>query len=277
MRERARSPAAPSTISIVMIHGDFGDGFEAWGPASELIGRRYRTVILDRPGVGESLPPDARFSIAEEAASLLQALEEMDLESFHLAGHSYGGLIALEMAITRPERLRSLHLIEPPLLDLLPEDPFVRAMDQRVRSIQADHGENGDEATTEAFFAMIGAGHVPERLRGTPDWQRLCGYAARFACNEPAGDYRSTALVRLPATIPIGLYTGGRSHAALRAVTHELARRFERARLTEVSATGHAVQMVGEAFLDPLLKLVAEADVAWERRGSTTPADTARE
>ncbi len=270
---RSRSSFEPA---LVMVHGDFGDGFESWTSASELIGRRYRTIIVDRPGFGESMLTDARYSIASEAESLLGTVVEMGEESFHLAGHSYGGLVALEMAVQDPGSVRSLHLVEPPYLDLLPDHPDVRAMSNRVRSIISNYASAGDEETTAGFFEMIGASHVRDRLRGTDDWERLCAHAARFARNEPAGEYRSRALERLPTNVPVGLYSGGRSHPALRAVSQELAKRKPDARFTDVASAGHAVQMAGEAFVEPLLELVRAADAAWQQRNLAAATDRVR-
>ncbi|MBA3449596.1 MAG: hypothetical protein H0T18_00120 [Chloroflexia bacterium] len=171
--------------------------------------------------------------------------------------------------------MRSLHLIEPPLLDLLPQDPRIQTMDTTVRRIQLSHGDSGDEATTEAFFAMLGAGHIPERLRGTPEWDQLVQHANRFSRSEPAGDYPSAALQRLPRSLPVALYSGGRSHPALRAIVRELAARIEGSRVTDIASAGHAVQMAGAAFVDPLLASTTEADALWNKRTSAQVADTA--
>jgi pimeloyl-ACP methyl ester carboxylesterase len=217
------------------------------------------------------LTAEARFSIAEEAQALLGAAAEMGITSFHLVGHSYGALVALEIAITRPDVTRSLHLIEPPLLDLLPEEPVVQEMAGRVRWIVDHHAEIGDEAATEAFFSMIGGDGLVERLRGTPDWPRLCTYAARFARGEPASVYPSSSLARLAGTIPVGLYTGGRSHPALRLITTELANRIDGARLLDVPEAGHAVQRAKEAFVDGLFALIDEVDRGWPKRDSVAP------
>jgi pimeloyl-ACP methyl ester carboxylesterase len=262
---------------ILLVHGDFGDGFESWGSACALIGRRRRTVVIDRPGFGDDLSADTRFSIADEARALLDVPAQMGIPSFHLVGHSYGGLIALEMAIMRPDILRSLHLIEPPLLDLLPEQPLVRELDRRSRWIVEHHAEIGDEAATEAFFSMIGAEHAVERLRGTPEWDRLCGYATRFARGQLAGSYPSSSLARLAGTIPVGLYSGGRSHPALRLITVELANRINGARLLDVPESGHAVQMAKDVFIDALLGLAHDADLEWEKRDSVARTDPDRE
>jgi pimeloyl-ACP methyl ester carboxylesterase len=243
-----------------MIHGDFGDGYESWGPACDLIDRRYRTVVVDRQGFGAHLGPDDRFSIAGEASYIWGAIDEMALSSIHLAGHSYGALVALQMAIARPDAIRSLHLVEPPLLDLLPEQPQVQEMNQRVRAIGENHATVGDEATTKAFFSMIGADRAIERLLGTAEWDRICAHASRFARGEPAGDYPRSALEQFREYIPLTLYTGGRSHPALRLITAELAKSIARACVVEVAEAGHAVQLSGAAFVDALLGLVQEVD-----------------
>jgi pimeloyl-ACP methyl ester carboxylesterase len=263
-----------STSPIVFVHGDFGDGFESWGAPCALIGKRRRMVVIDRPGFGHDLPADARFSIAGEARALLDLPAAMGVPSFHLVGHSYGGLIALEMATMQPVVMRSLHLIEPPLLALLPEEPLVREMERRVRWIVEHHAEFGDEAATEAFFTMIGAERAVERLRGTPDWDRLCEYATRFARGQVAGSYSSSSLEKLARTIPVGLYTGGRSHPALRLITAALANRIEGVRLLDVPEAGHAVQMSKDVFVDALLGLVHDADLEWEERGSQARGDS---
>jgi pimeloyl-ACP methyl ester carboxylesterase len=57
------------------------------------------------------------LSLSEEAAAILDACP--DAAPFHLVGHSYGGAVALRFALSYPERLRSLTLIEPSCFHLL--------------------------------------------------------------------------------------------------------------------------------------------------------------
>ena len=270
-------PRRGDVSDIVMIHGDFGDGHDSWGRACDQIGRRYRTVVIDRPGFGVNLGPDDWFSIAGEARYVWGAVDKMSLPSFHLIGHSYGALVALEMAVGRPDGIRSLHLIEPPLLDLLPEQPPVQEMYRRARAIVENHAMVGDEATTKAFFSMIGADRTIERMQGTADWDRVCAYASRFARGEPAGDYPSSALDRLREDIAVTLYTGGRSHPALRLVTAELAKIIDRARVVDIAEAGHAVHMSGPVFVDALLGIVGEADRGSNTRVSLPSGEPTRE
>jgi pimeloyl-ACP methyl ester carboxylesterase len=98
----------------------------------------------------------------------------------------------------------------------------------------------------------------------------LCSYATRFARGEAAGSYPSASLARLVKIIPVGLYTGGRSHPALRLITAELADRIDGARLLDVPAAGHAVQMAKDVLVDALLALAHDADLALDERGLVT-------
>jgi pimeloyl-ACP methyl ester carboxylesterase len=246
-------PSAP----IVFLHGDFGDGFDSWGSTCDLIGGRARSIVIDRPGVHEEIEPTTRFSFAGDASFVQTVATDLRLAAFHLVGHSYGALVALEVAAREQRRVLSLQLIEPPLLALRSTDPEVMAMDHHARQIQRGYWERGNEATTDAFFSMLGSADVTQRLRQTRGWEAFAAHAGRFARSEPAGDFPARRLEDLPHGVPVGLYSGGRSHSVLRTIARGIAKQIPGACLVEIADAGHAVQMAGPEFVTPLLELIA--------------------
>ena len=83
----------------------------AWGqPFSSLLEERFEVISFDNRGMGLSSPVAEAFSIAEMAADTAAILDALELESAHVLGISMGGMIAQELALAYPERIRSLTL-----------------------------------------------------------------------------------------------------------------------------------------------------------------------
>jgi 3-oxoadipate enol-lactonase len=81
-----------------------------WHRSRPVLARRYRTVVFDNRGVGQSDAPPGVYSIALMASDAAAALDTAGIESAHIFGVSMGGMIAQEFALQYPERVRSLIL-----------------------------------------------------------------------------------------------------------------------------------------------------------------------
>jgi pimeloyl-ACP methyl ester carboxylesterase len=82
-----------------------------WYKITPLLNSSYRLITFDNRGVGQSSSPEGPYSIhqmAEDAAGLLAAI---GLDRVHVAGHSMGGQIAVELALNYPGRVKSLMLL----------------------------------------------------------------------------------------------------------------------------------------------------------------------
>jgi 3-oxoadipate enol-lactonase len=95
---------------LLLIQGMSGNHL-AWGrPFSSLLEQSFEVIAFDNRGIGLSRAATEAFSIAEMAADTLALLDALELESAHVLGISMGGMIAQELALAEPARLRSLTL-----------------------------------------------------------------------------------------------------------------------------------------------------------------------
>ncbi len=96
---------------LVLLHA-LGESVLDWQWVLSALARSYRVYAPDLPGFGGSAKPVADYSpvfFARFAAAFLDALE---IEHGAVAGNSLGGLIALRLALSEPERVSALCLID---------------------------------------------------------------------------------------------------------------------------------------------------------------------
>jgi len=102
-----RAGSGPPLLLIMGMSGTF----DHWDAGFlEDLRRDFDVIVYDHRGVGSSGPLDGPLSIArlaEDAAGLLAALE---IDSAHVLGISMGGMVAQELALAHPERIRTLAL-----------------------------------------------------------------------------------------------------------------------------------------------------------------------
>ena len=81
----------------------------AWGrPFLGELERSFDTIVFDNRGMGLSGEAELPFAIADLAADTAALLDALELETAHVAGISMGGMIAQELALAHPERIRTL-------------------------------------------------------------------------------------------------------------------------------------------------------------------------
>jgi pimeloyl-ACP methyl ester carboxylesterase len=81
--------------------------------AHELLTERYRVIAFELPGFGASPVNEQSKSMTELAATMGSAVSALGLERFSLWGISFGGKLALSLAVQAPERLEALVLAAP--------------------------------------------------------------------------------------------------------------------------------------------------------------------
>jgi pimeloyl-ACP methyl ester carboxylesterase len=125
-----RSAPGPETDdgaeSALCVHGLEGSS-RNWTDLIDLLRSRLACDAVDLPGFGDSPPrPDGRYSVAALAQTVIALIRERQRGPVHLIGNSLGGAVAVKVAATRPDLVRTLTLISPALPDLRPRLDLVR-------------------------------------------------------------------------------------------------------------------------------------------------------
>jgi len=94
---------------LVLVHGYLGSN-RMWGEQIEHFSKSFDVIAPDLAGFGASADRPAPDSIAGHAQLLLDLLDELQVDRFHLLGHSMGGMIVQQMAAMAPERIIRLVL-----------------------------------------------------------------------------------------------------------------------------------------------------------------------
>ncbi|HEX5851108.1 MAG TPA: alpha/beta hydrolase [Rubrobacter sp.] len=101
---------------VVFIHGAFiADTFRPLLAESGLA-RYYQLILYHRRGYAGSTRASNPVSVALQAADCLALLRYLGVERAHVVGHSYGGDVALQLALDAPSVVHSLALLEPGLM-----------------------------------------------------------------------------------------------------------------------------------------------------------------
>jgi pimeloyl-ACP methyl ester carboxylesterase len=148
---------------VVFIHGAvFTDSFLSLviDPA---VRDHYRTIRYRRRGYGGSSPVDAPFSVSDHASDCRALLGALDVEKAHVVGHSYGGVVALQLAVGAPEVVATLGLFEPALLAV----PSAPQFFEEVGPIVERYRSGDRVGAVHAFVAAVGGPNWREHVERT--------------------------------------------------------------------------------------------------------------
>jgi 3-oxoadipate enol-lactonase len=87
-----------------------GASSRLWYRLLPWIARRYRAIVFDNRGTGDSAPVRSRLTMRELAEDARAVLDDAGIESAHVIGASMGGMIAQHLALGHRERVLSLVL-----------------------------------------------------------------------------------------------------------------------------------------------------------------------
>jgi pimeloyl-ACP methyl ester carboxylesterase len=138
---------------VVLIHGSFiADSLRPL-LAEPSLTERCQLFLYHRRGFASSTHLDAPISIAQKAADCRALLEHVGIQRAHFVGHSYGGNIALQLALDTPDLVHSIALLEPALF-AVPSSP--QLMESLAPAFQMYEAGNEADAVDGCLRGVFG-------------------------------------------------------------------------------------------------------------------------
>ena len=141
---------------VLLIHGSHVA--DAFLPLTRepALAERFRLIRYHRRGFAGSVRHSGPFSIEQQAQDALLPVQKLGLERFHVVGHSYGAVTAVQLALQAPHAVHSLVLLEPPLR----RAEHAPSSENFAPMIELHRSGDSREAV-EAFFGAVAG----------PDWR----------------------------------------------------------------------------------------------------------
>jgi pimeloyl-ACP methyl ester carboxylesterase len=277
-------PPRPARRGRVIALHCSGGGASQWSYLAEGLGGRYEVLTPEHYGC-ESTGPwtgERAFTLADEAAQAIALIDRSD-DKVHLVGHSYGGGVALNVALTRPDRIASMALYEPSAFHLL------RQMGERGAEPYAEiagvarHICQG--VVTGDYRGAVAA--FVDYWNGPGSWNALRPSVQRALIRwAPKGPLDFRALIDDPTpaaaygalTFPVLILRGEHAPSPTRVIAEGLAQWLPASRFADIAGAGHMGPLTHTPEVSALIVrhiVEAEADAlpCWSRRHGR--ADTA--
>jgi len=245
MRTNRLHPSRPESRGRVIALHCSGGGASQWCHLAEAVGGGYAVLAPEQygsEGTG-AWSGEHAFTLADEAARVIALIDESDAK-VHLVGHSYGGGVALKVALSRPGRIAGMALYEPTAFHLLREMGGAAAA--ALAEISGVAERMGRGVVAGDYRGAVAA--FVDYWNGPGAWDGLRPHVqaalTRWAPKGPM-DFRALIEESTPApayralTFPVLVMRGERAPAPTRLIAEGLAGLLPASRLVVIGGAGH--------------------------------------
>jgi pimeloyl-ACP methyl ester carboxylesterase len=226
---------AGSGPPLVLLQGYVGDGPTTWRPQLDSLSDEFTVIAWDAPGAGGSSDPPESFGIAGYADALAGFIARLGLEAPHVAGLSFGGILAIALYGRHPDVPRTLVLASAYAgwSGSLPAD-LVR---QRLQQAMALSELPADEFVATLLPTMFSDGTPPETVDAFGESMRAFHPAGFRAMARASAENVREVLPRI--SVPTLLVYGDQDVRATLPVAEDLHRSIAGSTLVLLPGAGH--------------------------------------
>jgi pimeloyl-ACP methyl ester carboxylesterase len=162
---RIRFMEAGQGTPLVHLHGSGGMRLTR---GHDLLSRHYRVIAFEMPGFGQSPANTLTETMGDLAATMSAAVTALGIDKFNLMGTSFGGKVALWLALQQRERVQALVLEAPAAIRPTGSEPPSGSPEEMARRLYAHPERLGplpaaDPAVQAKTRALVGRLRGPDR------------------------------------------------------------------------------------------------------------------
>ena len=226
----------------VLLHHGYTGSHDVW--LKEIASRladRYRCIVMDARGAGDSAHPEDGYTIEQYALDVIGAADALGLERFTYVGHSMGGGIGMQLGLEHADRLNKLVLVAP-----IPSGGTAPPAERAEAAAALRERQRGQRATPDGRAEMLRERKLM-RVRDTSDEQVEAGLERALSVSEGHYEQSWESMRAFNVTERLGelttptLVVAGAADGLSAANTQDWAR-LPNATLHVFSRAGHSVQ-----------------------------------
>lgn len=251
-----------TAVPLVFVHGSLAD-LRAWYAQEVPFAQYYRVLVYSRRYHRPNLQTndDQSYSPKLHAEDLAALLLTLELPSANVVGSGYGGYVALTLAREHPDMVRTLVLVEPPIVSLLTGsetgDPVRRAFfTSALDPARAAFARGDSVAGARAYYdAMNGRGRFDALSAGARGELLGNAFELRREMQANREEYfppiSCAELSRF--TKPVLIVRGERSPPLFQQVSNELARCLQSDTTVVIPGAGHPPNTANAAYFNQVV------------------------
>ena len=225
---------------VLLIHG-LGYTRDGWGPALDLLAERFLVVAFDNRGIGGSDVPPGPYDARTMADDAVAVLDAVGMDRADVVATSLGGMVAQELSLAYPERVRKLVLAATTpggrgayalpaktleLLQRMPAMPPLQALRRAVENALADDVVARRPELVQQIYEQRLANRFDAR-----------GWQAQAAAGSAFDAWERIAAIDAPTLLVHGTADNVVDHRS----SDGLAERIPHARVVKFEGAGHLV------------------------------------
>ena len=226
-------------VPIICLHG-IGGSQDSFLPQLEALSDTHRILAWDMPGYGKSaLLENTTFTTLTQA--LLGFMDALNIAKAHIIGHSIGGMIAQEAAITAPDRIASLALLGTTPSFGGRDDSFKqRFLKARLKPL--DEGQSMNSLADEFVPQIVGSQASEQMMKAATDTMRTVPtqtYRDILQCLIQFDRYADSGLIHQPCC----LIAGSEDTNAPAKTMQKMATKIPNSHYFELEQVGHLLNL----------------------------------